>query len=94
MNHLQAAKKILIENAVELYLDRRSELEFSDYTYHFMNLGGLLAQIDKMKTFGEVIAAVESGKFEQLGYFAQEEYALTEFVNAVHYVIYPNAIKI
>lgn len=82
MSLLSNAKQSLIEHAVQLYLDRRSELDFEDYKDHFSDLGDIIASIDKIDLFSNLIKALENGEFEVLGYFPSDEDMLEEFLNS------------
>ena len=79
-NLLQNAKEVMIEKAINLYLDRRYEIEVSEYKKHFQDLGDIISQIDEVKSFSELITDLEKGRFEVLGYFLSDEDMMEEFL--------------
>ena len=82
---LDLAKQDLVQRAVEMYTDRRSEIDFVDYPDHFSNLGSIVSDIDQIESFPEVIKQLEEGKFEVLGLFPSDEDMMTHFLKGILY---------
>lgn len=80
---LVKSKKYLIDQAIHLYLDRRWEVDVSEYSDHFGDMGSIIAKIDKIGLFSELIKDLEDGKFEVLGYFSSDEDMIENFLNQV-----------
>lgn len=80
---LNSAKQHLIETAVSLYLDRRSEIDFEEYPDHFKDLGFIISDIDKIETFSELITELEKGKFEVLGFFTSDVDMIENFIDNI-----------
>lgn len=82
-NLLANAKQDLVQRAVEMYTDRRSEIDFFEYPDHFSNLGSIISDIDLIKSFPELVKQLEEGKFEVLGLFPSDEDMMTDFLKGV-----------
>jgi len=80
---LLKAKDDLVERAMQVYLDRRSEIEFVEYADHFKDLGSVIASIDELKSLSELTSALEKGKFEVLGLFPSDEDMFEEFFRGI-----------
>lgn len=80
MKILQAAKNILVERAVSIYVDMRDGVDSIDeYRSHFGNMGEELAKIDSYENFGDIYSAVEKGEFDQLGLVGDDD-EMSEFL--------------
>ncbi len=82
-NLLANAKQHLIEVAIEVYLDRRGDLEIEEYKDHFGNLGSLIAIIDSFDSFTKLVLALGNGYFEVIGYFPSDEDMLESFLENI-----------
>ena len=66
-NLVSTAKMLLIERATEIYTDRRSDLETSDYADHYKQLGKLIARIDEYIYLSTIINDIEQGDYVHIG---------------------------
>jgi hypothetical protein len=66
-NLVSTAKMLLIERATELYTDRRSDLETSEYADYYKQLGKLVARIDEYIYLSTIINDMEQGDFHHIG---------------------------
>ena len=84
-NLLNTGKRILKERAIEFYTVMSEDLEITkgDFKDHFANLGIMLFLIEEIKTFSELIAKLESGLFEQIGYFPEDEEVMEYFLEKI-----------
>lgn len=82
-NLLSTGKKLLIERAIELYNDRRDELEFEEYPDHYACLGTIIAGIDQVNSFPILISKIEKGEFESIGLFLDDEDMMEDFLRDV-----------
>lgn len=80
MKLLERAKAELIRRATSVWFDRRGELAFEDYPSYFSGLGEVISFIEKTESFSELIAKIEKGEFESIGYFIDDNYCLEEFL--------------
>lgn len=84
-NLLSTAKKVLVERAIELYNDRRSEIDFEEYPDHYASLGEIIWQIDAIDSFAELVKKLEVGRFEAIGLFPTDEDMMEVFLSDVLY---------
>jgi hypothetical protein len=84
-NLLSTAKQILIEGAITLYNDRRTDLELNleDYQDHFQNLGSLIFQVDSYKSLGDILNDMENDNLQELGYYGADDDLIEEFLQEV-----------
>lgn len=83
MSTLSKAKQLLIENAIQVYSDRRDDIPFEEYKDHFADMGMIIAQIESYNSLGDLINALEKGDLQVLGYFPEDEDMLEEFIGAL-----------
>ena len=83
MSALSRAKQKLANYASDIYMDRRWDLSFPEYPDHFANLAELIQQIDQYESIGHIISDMENGKLESIGYFADDDEAVLEFLAEV-----------
>ena len=88
MSGLSTAKHLLAKQASELFMDRRWDLELTEYPEHFANLAELIQQIDQYQSMGHIITDMETGKLEVLGYFVDDDEYVLEFLTQVRNSIY------
>jgi hypothetical protein len=69
---LETAKKKLTNRALEVFMDRKDDLELVEWPMHFEHMGELLARIENMKTIAGAVEMVETGQFESIGVFPEE----------------------
>jgi hypothetical protein len=74
---------LLIERATELYTDRRSDLETSEYADHYKQLGKLVARIDEYKYLSAIISDIEQGDYDHIGLNAGDEDVL-DFMKEIY----------
>lgn len=67
MDLLSIAKILLVDRTVEIYTDRRNDLEHQEYKNHFGEMGQMIAQIDSYTTFSLLIRDMESNEFKIIG---------------------------
>ena len=84
-NLLSTAKKVLKEQAIELYNNFAEDLplEKAEFERHYSNLGKMLFEIDSIESFTELIRKLENDFFDQLGYCSGDEDMLEEFLDEV-----------
>lgn len=83
MTILTAAQNILIQRAVDVFVDMRDTVDSpSEYRDHFGNMGDIIAQIEGYGIFGDICNAIMKGEFGVLG-LAGEEDELIEFISDV-----------
>ena len=82
---LTLAKQDLVERAIQMYTDRRTEIDFIDYPKHFDSMGSVISDIDQIKSFPELVKQLEEGKFEVLGLFPSDEDMMTEFLKGIFF---------
>jgi hypothetical protein len=87
MKILLAAQSILIERAVNVYLDMRETVEPSQYKDHFANMGEIIAKIEGYSRYGDICNAIEKEEFSILG-LAGDDDELEEFIGDVREKIY------
>ena len=80
---LERAKESLIERTVEMYLDRRGELEFSEYPSYFEGMGALIAIIEKYESLSDLVKGLEEGVFEPIGLFPSDDDMFDVFFNNI-----------
>jgi hypothetical protein len=83
MSLLSNAKQNLVDNAIQLWSDRRYDIPLDEYPDHFKGMGDLIAVIDSYQSLGILISDMEKGKFEVLGYFKGEEDVMQEFMESL-----------
>jgi len=85
-NLLSTAKQVLIDGANELFEINRADIELTkeEYNRHYSGLGSILFEIDSIKSFSELISKIEKGDFEELGYLAEDDDMLEEFLKVVN----------
>lgn len=88
MSALSTAKKLLANQASDLYMEHRWDLELTEYPEHFANLAELIQQIDQYQSMGHIITDMETGKLEVLGYFVDDDEYVLEFLTQVRNSIY------
>ena len=77
------AKNHLAVSANEMYFERRNELNFDEYQSHFQDLAEILADIDQIVEFSEIITRLENGRFERIGYFPSDDDMLETFLDNI-----------
>ena len=82
-NLLSTAKKLLIQQAIEVYQSFAEDLELvkGEYVSHYANLGEIIFEIESIETLSKFIAKVENEDFGQIGLFDAED--LEEFLDRV-----------
>ena len=83
MSLLTTAKQNLVNNAIQLWSDRRHDIPLEEYPSHFKDMGDLISVIDGYSSLGVLISDMEKGKFEVLGYFKGEEDTMQEFLESL-----------
>ncbi len=83
MSALSTAKSILVDQATQIFNDRRFDLLTKEYPEHYSNLGELILQIDQYPSLGHIISDMENGKLEVLGYFKGDDEGVMEFLGEV-----------
>jgi hypothetical protein len=80
MKILQAAQNILIERAVNIYVEMRDTVDSIDeYRSHFGNMGEVIAKIESYQNFGDICNAIEKYEFDELGLSGGDD-ELSEFI--------------
>ena len=84
-NLLSTAKKVLKEQAIELYNNFAEDLplEKAEFERHYSNLGAILFYIDSIESFTDLISKLESNFFNEIGYHTDDEDMLDEFLRNV-----------
>ena len=84
-NLLSTAKKLLKEQAIELYNNFAEDLplEKEEFKRHYSNLGVILFEIDSIESFSNLISKLESNFFNEIGYYSEDEDMLEEFLEKV-----------
>ena len=82
-NLVSTAKMLLIERATEIYTDRRSDIDKSEYTDHYKQLGKLVASIDEYKYLSTIINDIEQGDYDHIGLCNGDEDIL-EFMKEIY----------
>lgn len=85
-NLLSTAKQVLIDGAMQTYDTFRNDIELlkGEYRRHYSNLGEIIFNIDNTESFSELISKLETGQFEQIGYFPGDEDMIVEFLKVVN----------
>ena len=74
MKILQAAQNVLVQRAVDIYVDMRDSVDsVEEYRNHFGNMGELIQKIESYVSFGDICTAVEKEQFGELGYCGDDE---------------------
>lgn len=83
---LERAKKVLKTHTVELYTMREEDLDLDEksFTIHYSFMGEMLFEIEKIESFSEIIQKLESGFFNEIGYYPDDEDLIEEFLKAVN----------
>jgi hypothetical protein len=82
-NLVSTAKMLLIERATEIYTDRRSDLETSEYADYYKQLGKLVARIDEYIYLSTIINDIEQGDFDHIGLCSDDEDVL-DFMKQIY----------
>ena len=84
-NLLSTAKQILIEGAITLYSDRRTDLDDDALSYqiHYRNMGELIFQVDSYKSLGDILNDMENDNLQELGYYGADHDMIEEFLQEV-----------
>jgi len=84
-NLLSTAKKVLKEQAIELYNNFAEDLplEKAEFERHYSNLGKMLFEIDSIESFTDLISKLESNFFSEIGYYTDDEDMLEEFLENI-----------
>ncbi len=69
---LETAKKKLSNRTLEVFMDRKDDLEIVEWPMHFEHMGEMLARIENIKTITGAVEMVETGQFESIGVFPEE----------------------
>jgi hypothetical protein len=82
---LQRAKNVLRSQTIELYTMREEDLDLDEksFSIHYANMGETLFEIEKIESFSEIIQKLESGFFNELGYYSDDDDLIEEFLKAV-----------
>ena len=82
---LQRAKNVLRSQAIELYTMREEDLDLDEksFSIHYSYMGEMLFEIEKIEAFSEIIQKLESGFFNELGYYSDDDDLIEEFLKAV-----------
>ena len=82
---LQRAKNVLRSQAIELYTMREEDLDLDEksFSIHYSYMGEMLFEIEKIETFSEIIQKLETGFFNELGYYSDDDDLIEEFLKAV-----------
>ncbi len=80
MKLLETAKTKLTNRTLEVFMDRKDDLELAEWPMHFEHMGELLARIENMKTIAGVVEMVETGQFESIGVFPED---MEDFLGAM-----------
>jgi len=86
MKVLQAAQSVLIQRAVDVYLDTRDTVEPVEYKDHFANMGEIIAKIESYEKYGDICNAIENEEFSILGLADEDD--LEEFIGDVREKMY------
>ena len=74
MTILQAAQNVLVNRAVNIFVDMRDSVDTIDgYRDHFGSMGELIHKIESYKNFGDICNAIEKEEFGLLGYCGDDE---------------------
>ena len=84
-NLLSTAKKVLKEQAIDLYNNFADDLplEKEEFKRHYSNLGVILFEIDSIESFSGLISKLESNFFSEIGYHNSDDDMLEEFLKEV-----------
>jgi hypothetical protein len=84
-NLLSTAKQILIEGAITLYNDRRTDLDDDALSYqtHYRNMGELIFQVDSYKSLGDILNDMQNDNLQELGYYGVDDDLIEEFLQEV-----------
>ena len=82
---LQRAKNVLRSQAIELYTMREEDLDLDEksFSIHYSYMGEMLFEIEKIETFSEIIQKLETGFFNELAYYSDDDDLIEEFLKAV-----------
>ncbi len=69
MELLNKAKAKLINRTIDMWIDRREDIDLLDYPDHFSNMGELIARIDSLQSMSALIELIEAGKFNAIALF-------------------------
>ena len=83
MKILTAAQNILIDRAVNIFVDMRDTCDSpSEYRDHFGDMGEMIAKIESYQNFGSICTAIEKDEFSILGLVGDDE-EMEGFLNDV-----------
>ena len=82
---LQRAKNVLRSQEIELYTIREEDLDLDEksFSIHYSYMGEMLFEIEKIEAFSEIIQKLETGFFNELGYYSDDDDLIEEFLKAV-----------
>ncbi len=69
MELLNKAKAKLINRTIDMFIDRREDIEIVEYPEHFSNMGEMIARIDSLQSISSVIESIEAGSFNSIALF-------------------------
>ena len=67
MNRLARFKILLANRAVDVYVNSRDTLEFTEYKNHFMDMGATLSRIDQYTEVSDILKDLLKGDFDYIG---------------------------
>jgi hypothetical protein len=74
MKILKAAQSVLINRAVNIYVDMRDTVDSVEgYREHFGDMGEMIVKIESYQNFGDICNAIEKEEFNVLGLFGDDE---------------------
>ena len=82
-NLLSTAKKLLTEQAIQVYQDFSDDIPLTkeDFKAHYAGLGEILFEIQSLESFSQLIVKIEKNDFAQIGFFGEDD--LEDFLDRV-----------